>query len=140
MRDTGGQLPRHRQFAAVHSAGGQTGGVQRRIGGKYLPMQFPQPRPGLSAELLDQYPASLLVGGQSIALATVAIQGQYQEFVQLLAERIITGKQPKLGDYLGVVTQVQSAAMRVSTACPARASAAAAAQSRHRAPDRAALR
>lgn len=49
----------------------------------------------------------MLVGGEGLGLAAVAVQGEHQHAVQPLAQRIGPGQLAQLGDYLGVASQVQ---------------------------------
>ena len=56
-----------------------------------VPMQFLEPG---SLPSLDQSPGSVPTGGQGVALPAVTIQGQHQQLVELLAERISTGLGP----------------------------------------------
>jgi hypothetical protein len=50
-------------------------------------VQLAQPRPGLDAQLADQYGPGLPVGGQRVSLPPGPVQRQHQQLVQPLPER-----------------------------------------------------
>jgi hypothetical protein len=85
MRYPGRQFPRHGQ---IRGGWRQLGDSQGRVTGEHPLVQLPQPRARLSAELLDQDPAGVLIGGQRLGLAAAAIQRQHQQAVQVLPQRM----------------------------------------------------
>ena len=72
--------------------------VECRVLHQDLLVQFAQPVAGLDAELVDQGPASLAVGGERIGLATRAVEGKHQLLAQPLAHRVIPYQRFEFGD------------------------------------------
>ena len=49
---------------------------------------FPQPGPGLGAELLDEDLAGALIGGERLGLPSVTVEGEHELGVQAFPERM----------------------------------------------------
>jgi hypothetical protein len=66
-----------------------------------------QPRPWLHAEFADQHLAGLMIGGQGLSPAAVAIQGEHQHFVPPFAERVGGREFAELSDDVAVPAEMQ---------------------------------
>ena len=107
MPDRSRKLVRHDWTRA---AGGELSGLvssQSAIGGEYPPVQILQLGSGLGAKLLDQQPPSVPVGGERLTLAAVAVEGQHEQAVEPLPQRMEAREVPQLRDDLGVMTEMQ---------------------------------
>ena len=69
-------------------------------------MKLSQLGSGLGAELLDQDPASALIGGKRLGLAAAPVERQHQQGVQMLAQRVGRDEALQFGDHLGLAPQV----------------------------------
>jgi len=84
------QLTEHR----IRLPGRRTapGAGQRRVGRKYLLVQVPQLGSWFGAQLGHEDPAGLLIGGDRLALAAAPVEGEHQQRVQVLAQRVRAGE------------------------------------------------
>ena len=70
-------------------------------------MQLAQSGSRLGTKLLDEDAAGMPVGGKRLSLAAVTVEGEHQQGVQMLPQRVGAGQVPQLGDHLGTAAQVQ---------------------------------
>ena len=81
--------------------------LQDGIGLQDALVQLAQGRAGLDAELVDEAAAGVQVGGQRGGLLPGPVQGEHQQLVHLLPQRLRRGQGRQLGDHLVVPAQVQ---------------------------------
>ena len=70
-------------------------------------MQLAQSSSRLGTKLLDEHAAGMLVGSKRLGLAAVTVEGEHQQAMQVLAQRVGAGQMPQLGDHVGVTAQMQ---------------------------------
>ena len=61
----------------------------------------------VGAKLIDQHPPGVLVGGQRLPLAAIAVQGEHQHGVQTFPQRIGSGQALQVCDHVSVTAQMQ---------------------------------
>jgi hypothetical protein len=76
-------------------------------GGEHLPVQLPQPGPGIGAELVGQPQPDLFVALQRVGLPAAAVQGEEQLARDPLVERVFVGAGRQLGDDVRVPAEAE---------------------------------
>jgi hypothetical protein len=70
-------------------------------------LQLVQSGSRFNTKFLDEHGADMPVGRKGPALVAVTVEGEHQQAVQVLPQRVDAGQVPQLGDHLGVTAQVQ---------------------------------
>ena len=80
---------------------------ERRILGQDPGLEFPQGRPGVDAQLIDQAITGFGVGAQGLGLPSGPVQGQDEQLPQALAQRVLPAARLQLAGELPVAAQHQ---------------------------------
>ncbi len=101
------QFPGHNRFATACRQRSRLGSLQISIGVKDLLVDLAQFASRLGAELVNEHAARMLVSGKRLRLPAIAVEGEHQQAMQALSQRMRGSKLPQLGDHAGVTAQVQ---------------------------------
>ncbi len=107
MRGGTRQLARHVGIATTARTARVHRDRESWIGAQDPLVQFAQLRARFRTQLIDQHPASALIGGERLALTAIAVQREHQQGVQPLTQRMLYGKLFQLDDDLVMPAQVQ---------------------------------